>query len=206
MVYKSTDKSAKKRLPRYLPLCYDCNQMIVNNNKHIDVEVGCGVGWHSIVYAKNNPDRYLFAIERTRTKFTKFKRRLEQNNTIENLSGIHADAVRWITENLRPQSISRLIVLYPNPYPKTKHANLRWAHLKSWPKILACLTEEAEIQFATNLLWYADELRCHLPQKYGLTLKQFSILDKDFVPRTHFEKKYLLRNELCYDLRFIKSA
>src|SRR4051812_21883364 len=90
----------------------------VENLEIVDVEIGSGVGWHAMEYTKNNPDRFLIAIERTSNKFEKLQRRHENHPQIKNLLAVHANAVNWVITNLKPNSVDRYFILYPNPNPK----------------------------------------------------------------------------------------
>src|SRR4051794_33969750 len=87
-------------------------------NMPVDLEIGCGTGWHPITYAGSNPDRLLIAIEHTRMRFEKFARRASHHEELDNLFPIHANAVAWVTHALQDKTISRIFLYYPNPYPK----------------------------------------------------------------------------------------
>ena len=89
----------------------------------LDLEIGCGVGWHPIHYARQNPDRFLVAIEHTRTRFESFERRTVRHPELKNLMAIHADAIEWVTHVLMPESVERIFLLYPNPAnPKNSYS------------------------------------------------------------------------------------
>ena len=86
----------------------------------LDVEVGCGVGYHPIRYARANPDRFLIAIEHTHTRFEKFERRLAHHEKLQNLLAVHADAVEWITHSLPEESVDRYYFLIPQSLAKKR--------------------------------------------------------------------------------------
>src|SRR5689334_22652665 len=102
----------------------DLGEFQLPQGKPLDVEIGCGVGLHPIRYALANPERNLIAIEHTREKFASFRQRYEGNGHPANLFPIHADAIRWVTHALPPGSVSKFLLLYPNPEPKA--TNKRW--------------------------------------------------------------------------------
>jgi tRNA (guanine-N7-)-methyltransferase len=164
----------------------------------LDIEIGCGVGWHPIQYAKNNPDRFLVAIEHTREKFTKFKKRIENNEALANLLPVHANAIAWITHSLKPQSVSKILILYPNP--ERKAVNKRWIRMPFMAKLIEILKPDGEIVFATNEKFYRDEIVEFAPA-LGLKVTQERKLTRKNQPRTHFEKKYIARGETCFDLK-----
>jgi tRNA G46 methylase TrmB len=169
----------------------------------VDLEIGCGVGWHPIQYARANPDRVLVAIERTAEKFTKFRDRLGRHPELTNLIAVHADAVAWITHFVPTASCERIFLFYPNPNPKNPAA--RWVRMPFFGHLLATLKGGGEIEVRTNLSEYAAEIRDVGVGAWGLRLAGERRLDPAEATReaarTHFERKYLARGEPCYALR-----
>jgi tRNA G46 methylase TrmB len=172
----------------------------------LDLEIGCGVGWHPIRYASLHPDRYLIAIERTREKFGKFAGRMARHPNVRNLLPVNADAVAWVTHCLRPERLSRCFLLYPNPYPKT--ASQRWFRMPFMARLLECLAPDGEIVLATNIESYSEEAREYATGPWGLRLASARVLGREDLPaaRTHFEKKYLTRGERCFESVFVKPG
>ncbi len=173
----------------------------------LDLEIGCGVGWHPIQYAKDNSDRNLIAIEHTRAKFLSFERRAEAHPRLTNLMPVHADAVRWVTHALEPATVDRVFLLYPNPEPKA--SNKRWLRMPFFERLLEVLKPGGTVQLATNSADYFEEAVSYGQTEWNLKIKErrafaFSELPTG-IPRTHFEKKYLARGETCFDVTFLKS-
>lgn len=166
----------------------------------LDVEIGCGVGWHPISYAQHNPQRHLIAIEHTREKFDRFKTRLKTNAFLPNLFPVHADATLWLDRNLEANSIDRVFILYPNPEPKAP--NKRWLRSPFMHRILELLRPEGELQLATNECDYFSEALTYAKGYWNLELVEMRELKKsdDLRARTHFERKYLARGETCFDV------
>jgi tRNA G46 methylase TrmB len=171
----------------------------------LDLEIGCGVGWHPVRYARENTDRFLIALEHTRAKFDRFQSRIDGNSPLPNLLPIHADAVRWITHCLAPASLDRVFILYPNPEPKAP--NKRWLRMPFMHRLLETIKPGGEIILATNEKAYFDEALAFAVQTWRLKVaRQESFTthsERGQTPRTHFEKKYLLRGETCFEARFI---
>lgn len=169
----------------------------------VDLEIGCGAGLHPIRYSRSHPDRYLIAIEHTRQKFARFAGRFAHHPQIKNLMPVHADAVAWVTHCLRPASISRCLLLYPNPNPKAP--SKRWFRMPFMHRLLEVLKPGGEILLATNDQGYVREARDYASRVWGLQVVQalsFGAADvPGGAPRTHFEKKYLERGQICHELR-----
>lgn len=169
----------------------------------IDCEIGCGVGWHPIQYSKNHPDRYLLAIEHTARKFKSFENRLARHRR-PNLFACHGNAMSVIPSVLASQSIDRFFILYPNPNPKEKGANLRWHRMPFMACILDKLKQGGTLQMVSNEEWYWLEARSYLIKQWGFVIREEKKVNLDSYPnwkfRSHFEKKYLERGQTIYDL------
>ncbi len=175
----------------------------------VDLEIGCGAGLHPIQYALANPERRIVAIEHTHTRFGLFAGRLKHHPQATNLVAIHDDAIAWVTHRVPEGSLSRVFLLYPNPYPKPKHLNKRWYAMPFMGELLASLMPGGTLTLATNEGFYAEEARQWMTGEWGTALVEDRVLR---VPagektggRTHFERKYLARGEACYDLVFQKK-
>ncbi len=169
----------------------------------VDLEIGCGVGWHPIRYAQENPGRTLVAIERTAEKFAKFESRLSRHPELANLIPVHADAVAWVTHFAPPTAFDRIFVLYPNPNPKNPAA--RWIRMPFFGRLIETLRPGGGIEFRTNRADYADEVRELGLREWKLKLVAERRFTRSEVATTdlttHFEQKYLARGEGCISVR-----
>ena len=168
----------------------------------VDLEIGCGVGWHPLQYAIANGDRRLIAIEHTRAKFQRFARRTAAHGPMENLLAVHANAISWIAQWVPLQAVERCFILFPNPNPKTKHRNRRWHCMPFMQCLKQRLSHQGQITIATNERWYIEEAIELMPQNFGfylLALETFnSVTHPDYKVRTHFEKKYFQEGQTIY--------
>ena len=92
----------------------------------IDLEIGAGQGLHAIAYARAHPERQLIAVEKTHTRFAKLQGRKKSHPALLNLWIAQADASAFVSHLIPDKSLSKVFILYPNPYPKHNQANLRW--------------------------------------------------------------------------------
>lgn len=172
------------------------------NESPLDVEIGCGVGWHPIQYAKANPSRYLIAIEHTKTKFEKFYRRFQHHAELNNLLPVHADATRWLPQYLRESSVSNFFILYPNPEPKA--SSKRWIRMPFMGFLLRCLKQDGQLTIVTNEKAYCEEVLSFADNAWKMRLIHYREInlssEPHFMPRTHFEKKYFNSGQTCYEV------
>jgi tRNA G46 methylase TrmB len=183
--------------------------MQVPSGMPLDLEIGCGAGWHPIRYAQKNPERFLVAVEHTHNRFASFERRLSRHPSVTNLKAVHANAVAWVTHALERESVDRVFFLYPNPYPKSSDLNKRWYGMPFMQRVIDVLKPGGEIVFSTNEAFYSSEAKQFMTRQWGLKQVENLEFSKETAPagypRTHFEKKYLERGERCFQLRFAKN-
>lgn len=174
-------------------------------SRPVDLELGAGAGLHAIRYASQNPDRILIAIERT-SKADRMKARAVKHPHLTNLITIRADAIHWIAHYVPPKSIDRCFILYPNPYPKGRQANLRWHNMPFMGFLKTRLKPSALLITATNEAFYANEAKAVMTAQWGFEPYEDRTLAPHEPPRTHFEKKYLARGLRCRNLIFKKTS
>jgi tRNA (guanine-N7-)-methyltransferase len=174
-------------------------------DRPFDIEIGCGVGFHPLRYAEANPERILVAFERTSDKFARFAGRLAHHKALPNLFPVHGDAIPWIVHGVKPDSVDRYFLLYPNPYPKESQRNLRFHEMPFFAFLRNTLKPGGALTLATNAEFYAQGAKAKLVADWGMKIVSESLLPADFSPRTHFEKKYLARGENCWNLVFSRA-
>jgi tRNA (guanine-N7-)-methyltransferase len=172
------------------------------------LEIGAGVGWHAETYARSKPDQYLVAVEHSHERFSKLSRRLARAQ-LGNIIAIQADAESFVVHCVPSLSLDRILILYPNPYPKAAQANKRWHRMPFMQALLETLKPGGVLQMATNEDFYAAEFFAEMQDVWGLSLvsteRVSRAADPLFSPRTHFEKKYYERGDLLHLMEFAKD-
>jgi tRNA (guanine-N7-)-methyltransferase len=183
----------------------DFSVTALNAARSLDLEIGAGQGLHAIRYALSHPERDLIALEKTHERFARLDGRKKSHPQATNLYAFHADAVAFVTHFLPDASLDTVYLLYPNPYPKAKQANLRWHNRPFFGLLLTKMKPGASFMLATNLEWYAREAQAAFDTVWGMS-STLAPIDPALPPRTHFEKKYLERGETCWNVSFRKLA
>ena len=168
-------------------------------NTKICLEIGAGKGKHACLFATENPDHHLIAIERTAEKFLAMQKQHQLQN-LENLSPVNADALPWTVHALYPQQVEKLFILYPNPEPH--NATQRWLNMPFFEYLLSRVAEGGEITLASNIPEYISEAEQQIKDIWQLPYQLEMIPNTS--ARTHFEVKYLERGELCQQLVMTK--
>lgn len=170
-------------------------------NLPICLEIGAGKGKHALLFASQNPDKHLYAIERTALKFEAFDKHAGMAN-LPNLSIIHADAIAWTAFAVHPRQIQTCFILYPNPEPKNK--NQRFLNMPFFELLLSKMSDGGQIILASNVRDYIDEAEQLLANVWHLPYIKRQIEPTSV--RTHFEIKYLARGECCQELIITKPC
>lgn len=169
--------------------------------KPICLEIGAGKGKHALLFASQNPNLHLCAIERTHEKFTAFKKSFDAQ-TLTNLTPIHSDAIHWSAYALFPNQVQKCFILYPNPEPKNK--NQRFLNMPFFEFLLSRMSPNGQIIIASNIGEYIQECQLLLETVWNLPYTKRQI-ESDSA-RTHFEVKYLARGEACWELVITKPT
>lgn len=175
---------------------------IISDNKDekpLILEIGAGKGKHALSFAVQNPDKHLIAIERTRNKFDAFLK-LATLQDLPNLDAIHADAIAWTVHALKPNSVAKIFILYPNP--EQHNPNQQWLNMPFFEFLLSRLQVGGEIILVTNIESYMDNAEHQAAKLWCLPNTRYRVpVDSQ---RTHFEVKYLARQEVCWELSIRK--
>ena len=180
-------------------------------SKSISIEIGCGDGTHSLHYCQQNPKKHLIAIEKSPVRFRKFQKKINQLSQVpKNLHPIQANAISWIVHFIPSNSIEKLYILYPNPYPKKSQKNKRWHAMPFMGELIKKLQPEGQIILATNEHFYLQEAQEYFQflwkmeylKKENFYKESLEIDDskKNRKAKTAFEKKYLQQGDSCYYL------
>ena len=171
-----------------------------NHNKvPLVLEIGAGKGKHALGFAVQNPDKHLIAIERTRNKFEAFSKLATRQNA-SNLEAIHADAIAWIVHAIKPESIAKIFILYPNP--EQHNPNQQWLNMPFFEFLLSRLQAEGEVILVTNIESYMDDAVQQATKVWCLPTVCTHVPSDS--QRTHFEVKYLARQQICWELSMRK--
>lgn len=168
-------------------------------NTPICLEIGAGKGKHACLFASQTPNQHLFAVERTKEKFLAMQKQ-HQEQQLNNLSPINADALPWVVHAIYPQQIQQLFILYPNPEPH--NTMQRWLNMPFFEYLLSRVMDGGTITLASNIPEYIAEAEQQIQNVWKLPYELQTIAQDS--ARTHFEIKYLERGELCQQLVMTK--
>lgn len=190
----------QRPIPDFSKKLMDNITPILDKNKKIILDTGCGTGESSYNLAIANPDCYVIGIDKS---FSRIERnnQFKVDNKISNYQifrGELLDIWPMLYEYAQsnPNKIVKQCLFYPNPWPKKKALKRRW---QASPVIPFICQISSEIEVRSNWKIYIEEMQIALEY---FTKNKF-IIEK-FIPEkpmTLFEKKYHLSGQDLYSLK-----
>ncbi len=119
-----------------------------NNVRELWLEVGFGAGEHLFQLAGENPDVGLIGAEPYEMGVAKLLTKLAAN-PLNNVRIYEGDG-RDIIAALPDTSLSRFFLLFPDPWPKTRHHKRRFLQMDMLDELARVLKPGAELRFATD--------------------------------------------------------
>lgn len=118
------------------------------------LEIGFGGGEHLVAQAARDPDALFLGAEPFLNGVGSCLRHIEESG-VANVRLHHGDA-RAVIDRLPPARLDRVYILFPDPWPKTRH----WKRRLIQPDFLAALARVlkpgGEVRFATDWKHYAS--------------------------------------------------
>ena len=113
------------------------------------LEIGFGAGEHMFAQARTNPYVGVIGCEPFINGVAAFLAKMDRES-IENVR-VHAGDARELFDILPDASIDRLYLLYPDPWPKTRHHKRRFVSAENLTQIIRVLKPGALFRIATDI-------------------------------------------------------
>jgi tRNA (guanine-N7-)-methyltransferase len=119
-----------------------------NRVQELWLEVGFGAGEHLVWQARAHPEVGLIGAEPYEMGVAKLLTKLEESplNTVR----LYEGDGREIIEALPDASLGRFFLLFPDPWPKTRHHKRRFLQMEMLDSLARVLKAGAELRFATD--------------------------------------------------------
>jgi tRNA (guanine-N7-)-methyltransferase len=177
---------------------------VCKGTRPLEVDLGCGDGSFLMTMAQQYPERDFLGVERLLGRVRKVCKKITRRR-LENARVLRLDS-KYVVEWLLPQeSVSRLHLLCPDPWPKLKHHRRRLVQvdfLEAVRKVLIC---GGEFLFMTD---HEEYFRWSVAQvaEHG----KFEILEWEeasfFYPKTDFQVQWEAEGKPMWRLRCGKTA
>lgn len=166
------------------------------------VEIGFGNGEFLSHLAGLNPDTTVYGLEISMTCVGKAVKRAIREN-LGNVRIICGDARFLLRECFGDESLDRIYMSFPCPWPKERHARRRVTHRGFSDVVASVLRIGGCFELATDEKWYADEVASILDSHPSLSLISFEVNKRREIT-TKYERKWLEQGKDIYLLVFEK--
>jgi len=169
------------------------------------LEIGFGGAEHLLWQAKANPDVAVLGAEPYLNGVAKAVLGAAEDN-LENIRLHHGD-MREILKTLKPNTLDRVFILFPDPWPKTRHNKRRIITNEFVTTLHALLKPGGQLRFASDINDYVDWSLTRIFNHGGFgwlaeTHKDWTVRPDDW-PGTRFEAKGLREDRICHFFEFI---
>lgn len=165
---------------------------IFGSNKPCWLEIGFGGGEHLIAQAKLNPDVGLIGCEPFIDGVAKALSGIEKSG-LKNIR-IHDSDARELLDSLKPASIDRVFILFPDPWPKKRHWKRRIIRGDFLDLLYSRCKPKAQIRFATDIASYVNEAVIRFSNHYGYIWTANCANDWKIPPADHCHTRYQAKN------------
>jgi tRNA (guanine-N7-)-methyltransferase len=127
------------------------------------LEIGFGAGEHLAAQAERRPEINFIGCEVFENGIAKLLKRIERQQ-LDNIRVFNQDA-RLLIETMPAASVDRVFILFPDPWPKRRHAKRRFISRDSLDRLAAVMKDSAELRIATDdrdyVCWIIERLTDH---------------------------------------------
>jgi tRNA (guanine-N7-)-methyltransferase len=173
----------------------------------VSLEIGFGMGSSLLTMAQQAPEKNFLGIEVHRPGIGKVLHEIEALG-LKNLKLICHDAKDIIEQNILDNSLERILILFPDPWPKKRHNKRRLIQTEFVEKLSSKLQPQGVIHLATDWQPYAEHMLEVLEASASLQNHNGvgSYWQSAERPPTKFEARGKRLGHGVWDLLFRKSA
>lgn len=141
---------------------FDVQSFFEKKSAPLRLEIGFGSGEHLAAQAAANPDVNFIGSEVFLNGVASLLRYIEQYG-LKNVR-IYDSDVRHLLPRLTSASLSRISLLFPDPWPKARHAKRRFISTPMLDRMAELLTEGGELRVASDHPTYIEWTLLHAPR------------------------------------------
>ncbi|GJL96368.1 MAG: tRNA (guanine-N(7)-)-methyltransferase [Hyphobacterium sp.] len=165
----------------------DPSSLLPGKSAHI-LEIGFGGGEHLTGQAARNPQTGYLGVEPFINGVAKALSQIDDGG-LGNVRLMEGDA-RDVMERMPDQCLERIFLLFPDPWPKAKHAKRRFVQTETAAEFVRLLKPGGMVRVATDVKAYADHALWVLRQAPHLEWKANSYADWRTPPVDHLTTRY----------------
>jgi tRNA (guanine-N7-)-methyltransferase len=170
------------------------------------LEIGFGGGEHLAWQAARQPEVGLLGCEVFANGIATLLRALEAER-LDNVR-LHTEDARLLLRSLPDASLERAFLLFPDPWPKRRHAPRRFVQPETLAELARVLRDGAELRLASDdpkmQAWMLGHLADHPAFAWTARRPADALARPDDWPQTRYEAKALAEGRTPLYLRFVR--
>jgi tRNA (guanine-N7-)-methyltransferase len=183
-------------------------KVVFDRLANLTIEIGFGDGEALLEVAGKNPQNDFIGIEVHRPGVGHLLLEADKRK-LENIRVFNEDAVEVLQSSIGENSVDKICLFFPDPWPKKKHNKRRILQSDFLVEVIRVLKPGGLFHFASDWEPYADEALDKLNETVGLTnlsaTQSFSERPNER-PLTKFEKRGLKLGHGVWDILMQKEA
>lgn len=188
--------------PSAIPL--DPGRLFPGGARPVWLEIGFGAGEHLLAQARRHPGIGFIGAEPFVNGIAALLAAW-QADPVDNLR-LYADDARLLLPTLADASIDRVFLLFPDPWPKLRHADRRFIGRTTVAALARILADDGELRIATDAPRHARWMLGHLAADTDFAWQarrcaDWRLAPADWVP-TRYERKAAAAGRPTIHLRF----
>jgi len=181
--------------------------MSLVGDKELWLELGFGGGEHLIYQAQHNPDVSVWGAEPFLNGVAKVVSAVEEHG-LDNIRVFQGDG-RFVMDGIADETLSRLFVLFPDPWPKTRHNKRRLITEEFLENAHRIIKPGGKFRFASDIIDYVDWTLNRLTLHGGFqwtpkSHREWRVRPKDW-PQTRYEEKAFREGRPCHYFEFVRT-
>ena len=176
--------------------------------KEFWLEVGFGAGEHLAGQAAANPNVGIIGAEVFLNGVASLVRYIDERGL--NNVRVFNDDVRFLLRALPDQCLSRAFVLFPDPWPKTRHAKRRFIGPENLPQLARLMREGAELRVASDhpvyVQWTLEQVTNNPFFKWDVRGPEDWLSPPPDHITTRYQKKAVLEGRQPHFFRLFRTA
>ncbi len=129
--------------------------ILESTKEHVELDLGCGAGSFTIALASRYPERQIYAADMLMGRLRKVVRRAE-NAGCSNVQAMQVEARYLLSRLLPDNSLDRIHLLCPDPWPKDRHRGHRLLASDFTTQIHRVLKEDGIFHFSSDDVHYCN--------------------------------------------------
>lgn len=161
----------------------------------LEMDLGCGEGSFLAAMAKRHPEKNFLGTERLLGRVRNTCRKVEIAG-LDNVRLLRVESLYAVKHLLPPESVTRIYVLFPDPWPKRRHWPRRLIQAEFLQAAARALKPGGELCIKTDDAAYLAHIG-----KGAAACPQFTRRPwEEDVPQTDFERHYAAQGRPIYSL------